>query len=85
MASYLTWHDLCGYMGSATVVLLYFLNMRGLVDHRKLFYPATNLAGCFLIMISLSYDFNPASFLIEIFWSLVSIYGIIGAFAYRKT
>ena len=72
----LHWYDVFGYMGSAIVVVLYFLNMRGMISTRGLSYPLVNLLGCFLIISSLWHDFNLPAFLIEAFWALVSVYGI---------
>lgn len=69
--------DLVGLVGSIIIVSLYYLNLRGRVDATGLFYPVLNLVGCALIMVSLVYDFNAPSLFIEIFWSSVSVYGIV--------
>lgn len=77
MASLTTFPDLVGYLGSFTIVLLYLLTIQGKVHAAGLFYPLANLLGCGLIMYSLFHNFNSPSFVIEVFWSSVSIYGIV--------
>ena len=76
--------DFVGFLGSIVVVSQYFLNIQGKISASGLLYPLLNLAGCFMIMFSLIYNFNPPSFFIEIFWSSVSIYGIFCYFRSRK-
>ncbi|MBO6037463.1 MAG: hypothetical protein IJ934_00215 [Acetobacter sp.] len=83
MLSGLQWYDLCGYFGSTLFVIMYFLNIKGTVDTRGFLYPTTNLLGCCLMIASLWHDFNRAAFLIEVFWSLASIYGIIEVIWHR--
>jgi hypothetical protein len=39
-------------------------------------YPVINLVGAILILVSLTKTFNLASFVIEIAWIGISIYGI---------
>lgn len=84
MFHFLTGPDIIGYFGSITVVALYYLSLTGGINTRGLRYPLVNLVGCFLIMVSLVYSFNPASFAIEIFWSTVSIIGIARYFSRRS-
>lgn len=68
--------NLIGYFGAAIVVLAYFLNQRGSLKSEDWRFPAINLSGSVLVMVSLVYHLNPPSVLIEAFWSSISLYGI---------
>ena len=68
--------NLLGYLGASIVVTAYFLNQRGLLNSGSWRFPATNLFGSVLVMASLLHNFNPPSFVIEVFWSSISLYGI---------
>ncbi len=67
---------LIGYLGAGIVILSYFLNQRGLLRSESWRFPALNLAGSLLVMLSLYYRPNPPSVVIEAFWSAISLYGI---------
>ena len=68
--------NLSGYAGAATVALAYFLNQQGALRSQDWRYPAMNLAGSLLIMVSLAFTFNAPSLVIELFWSAISVFGI---------
>ena len=84
MDSYASFPDLVGYVGSAIIVALYFQNISGRIDAKGLLYPCANLAACVLIVFSLLHRFNPPSFVIEVFWSAVSLYGIVSYVMKRR-
>jgi hypothetical protein len=65
-----------GYIGAGIVVVSYFFNQKGLLRSQDWRFPAMNLAGSLLVMVSLYYQPNPPSIAIEVFWSTISIYGI---------
>ena len=71
--------DLVGLGGALLIGLLYLLNLRGAVDSRGWRFPAGNLLGSLLILWSLSGAFNLPSLLIELFWSAISVAGVVGA------
>ena len=54
----------------------YFLLQIGRLNSRDLAYQIINLAGAVLLIISLFVHFNLDSFLIEVFWIIITIYGI---------
>ncbi|ALS59638.1 hypothetical protein AT302_07600 [Pandoraea norimbergensis] len=68
--------DFIGILGAAFVVLAYFLNQRGRLSSSDWRFPGINLCGSVLITVSLIYNPNPASLLIEIFWGAISLYGL---------
>ncbi len=77
MAGYLdTAPSVLGYLGAALIVLGYFLNQKGRLRSEDWRFPAMNLLGSVLVIVSLFYHPNLPSAAIEIFWSLISIYGI---------
>ncbi|MDN4502963.1 hypothetical protein QX776_11170 [Alteromonadaceae bacterium BrNp21-10] len=70
------WHDVIGNIGVGLIVLSYFLLQLGKMSSDKLAYSVTNLIGANFLLISLYFNFNLASVVIEIFWIAISLYGI---------
>ena len=71
------WHDLIGTTGAAMIVVSYALLQLERIASTELSYSLLNAAGAALILISLIVDFNFAAFLIESFWLLISVIGIV--------
>jgi hypothetical protein len=71
------WHDLVGNLGVLLVLGTYLLLQTGRMDMRRPAYSAGNAMGAVLILVSLAYDFNLSSFIIEIVWLLISLYGLV--------
>ena len=76
--------DLVGFVGVAFVVGTYFLSQIGKMDVTMPLYPALNGIGALFILFSLYYSFNPASFVIEMFWLLISVVGLVRALSKRQ-
>ena len=72
----MSWPDALGAVGAALIILAYFLNQQRRLSSEDWRYPATNLAGAVLILVSLWYEPNLPSVIIESFWVLISLYGI---------
>jgi hypothetical protein len=72
-----TWYDIIGTIGVAVIVITYFLLQLGRVASGQLSYSLLNGVGAALILISLYYDFNLPSVVVEAFWLVISIFGII--------
>jgi hypothetical protein len=68
--------NLVGYLGAAVLIVGYFLNQKGRLRSEDWRFPGINLLGSAMIMVSLVYQLNPPSVVIEIFWSGISLYGI---------
>ena len=68
--------DTIGMLGTALVVLAYYLLQLERTDPRGLAYNMINLVGAVLLLISLCFHFNLASFVIEIFWIFASLIGL---------
>jgi hypothetical protein len=73
----IAWYDIIGTLGVAVIVVTYFLLQVGHVKSEQLIYSLLNGVGAALILISLYYDFNLPSVVVEAFWLVISIFGII--------
>ena len=62
--------------GTALVVLAYYLLQLEKVDPKGLKYNLMNFFGAVLLLISLSFTFNLASYIIELFWIGASLIGL---------
>jgi len=71
--SYLT---ILGILGVGCIISAYFLLQFGKIKADELKYPITNLIGSVLILLSLLHTWNLPSFIIEVCWIGISLYGI---------
>lgn len=72
-----TWFiDTIGMLGTLLVVLAYYLLQLERTDPKGLAYNMINLVGAILLLFSLCFHFNLASFVIEIFWIAASLIGL---------
>lgn len=76
--------DLVGYCGVACVVGTYLLSQIGRMDTTRPLYPAINGVGAALILVSLYFRPNPPSIVIELFWFLISIVGLVRALTAKR-
>jgi hypothetical protein len=72
----MNWYDIVGTLGVAIIVLTYILLQIDRVRSDQLIYSLLNAAGAALILVSLYFDFNFPSFIVEFFWLLISLFGI---------
>ena len=72
-----TWYDLVGNIGVALILIAYLLLQLKRIKSEQLLYSLMNGIGAVLIIVSLVFDFNLSAFIIEFFWLLISIFGII--------
>ena len=68
--------NLAGLVGVGLIVLFYFLIQTERVTADALAYSVGNGVGAALILLSLIFDFNLPSFVIESIWLVISLYGI---------
>lgn len=68
--------DIIGLVGVVLILLAYFFSQIGRWQHNSYPYLYSNLFGAILVMYSLYFNWNLASFVIECFWLLISIYGL---------
>ena len=65
-----------GFIGMIFVVIAYFLLQTEKQKITSLTYQLLNLIGAILLLISLFVHFNLGSFVIEIFWITITLYGM---------
>ena len=70
------WYDILGTAGVAIIIITYVLLQLERVRSNQLSYSLLNAVGAALILISLYYDFNFPSFIVESFWLIISLFGI---------
>ena len=71
------WYDFAGNVGVVLMVLGYLLLQAEKIRSSDLSYSLMNGVGAMLVLISLIYRFNVSAFLVELFWLLISIYGLV--------
>lgn len=71
------WYDFVGNVGVILILGSYFLLQIDRVDSKSVAYSVGNAIGAVLILVSLCFAFNLSSFVIEIFWLLISLYGLL--------
>ena len=77
------WYDILGTVGVAVIIVTYVLLQLGKVRSEQPIYSLLNAVGATLILISLYFDFNFPSFVVEFFWLLISLFGI-GKYFWQK-
>jgi hypothetical protein len=75
--------DVIGLIGVALILFAYAGVQSGRLPAADWCFSAINGAGALLIMISLLFTFNLASFVIEVFWLLISAFGLWKAWRRR--
>jgi len=71
------WHQLAGIVGTTLIVVSYLLLQLGRVSGTQLSYSVMNAVGASLLVVSLLYSFNLGAFVVECFWAVISVGGII--------
>ncbi len=75
-ATALSFPDVIGLIGVSLILLTYALLTLEKMDSKGWRYSVGNGVGALLILISLFYTFNLASFVIEIAWLAISGFGL---------
>ncbi|MFP4518264.1 MAG: CBU_0592 family membrane protein [Oceanicaulis sp.] len=68
--------DVIGIAGVACVLAAYFLLQIEKVRGDSVLYLMLNLTGACLLIVSLMVTFNLASFIIEVCWLAISLFGL---------
>jgi hypothetical protein len=71
------WHDLIGNAGVVAILATYALVQLDRMAVRDLSYSLLNALGAVFILVSLMFDFNLSSFVIEVVWLMISVYAIV--------
>lgn len=70
-----TLYDLIGFIGVAVLIAAYFANQQGWLRSDDWRFPFANLVGAALILVSLCFEWNFPSVVIEAFWIAISLWG----------
>ena len=71
------WHDVIGNVGVVAILATYALVQLERLEVRDLSYSLLNALGAAFVLVSLIFEFNLSSFLIEVTWLAISVYGIV--------
>lgn len=71
--------DAIGIAGVLLIVIAYVMMQLDRMDPKKILFSLLNAIGAIFILISLIYDWNLASFIMEIIWITISLYGVYQA------
>ncbi|MGI9167553.1 MAG: CBU_0592 family membrane protein [Pyrinomonadaceae bacterium] len=81
----LTWFDLAGFVGVVLIVIAYLLLQLNRLPSSAPSYSLMNALGAGLVMVSLLFDFNLSAFLMEAFWFLISLFGLLRTLSSRPS
>ena len=73
----MTLPDLIGLTGVALLIVTYALLQLDRIDPKGFWYSFNNMIVAILVSVSLYYTWNTASVVIEVFWFLSSVYGLV--------
>ena len=73
----MTLPDFIGLTGVALLIVTYALLQLDRIDPKGFWYSFNNLLVAILVTVSLIYTPNLASIVIEVFWFLISLYGVV--------
>ena len=71
------WFDMAGLIGVVLIIVAYLLLQLGKLPSTAPSYSLLNAVGAFLVMVSLFFDFNISAFLMEAFWFVISLFGLL--------
>jgi len=71
------WSDFVGNVGVVILVGTFALLQFGKLDAKGFWYSFNNMLVAILLGVNLYYKPNLSSIIIEVFWFLLSIYGLI--------
>ena len=80
-----TFYDVLGNIGVFLIILTYLLLQLQKMTSDSLLYSLINALGASLIIISLLFDFNLSAFIVEAFWVIISLIGIVRFYRSRGT
>jgi len=76
--------EVVGYSGVALLIVTYAMLQLGKIDPKGFWYSFNNLLVALLVTVSLLHTMNKPSMVIEVFWFIISAYGIYMYFKRRQ-
>jgi hypothetical protein len=77
--------DIIGITGVFIIIIAYILMQIDRMHPKGFLFSLLNTLGAVFILISLLYDWNLASFIMEVIWLTLSFYGTIRGYKKLKT
>ena len=77
--------DIIGISGVFIIVVAYILMQIDRMDPKGFLFSLLNTIGAIFILVSLLYDWNLASFVMEVIWLTLSFYGTIRGYKKIKS
>ena len=77
------WYDILGTLGVGIILVAYVLLQIERLRSDQPVFSLMNAVGAAMILVSLWFDFNFSSFLMEFFWLVVSLFGV-GKYLFTK-
>jgi len=84
MTLQIEWPTIVGIIGTLLVLIAFFLLQARKLHGNGPVYQLLNAIGAAAIIVSLVYQFNLASMLLEIAWLLISLYGLAVGIRHRR-
>ena len=72
-----TWYDAVGFVGVILIIVAYLLLQLNRLPSASPIYSGLNALGALCVIVSLLFEFNVSAFLMEAFWFLISIMGLV--------
>jgi hypothetical protein len=76
-------HNIVGSLGVIMIITSYLFIQIDKMSVKGVQYSLINAVGALLVLFSLYYEFNLSAFIIELFWLIISLYGLFNF--YRKS
>lgn len=76
-------HNIVGSLGVIMIITSYLFIQIDKLSVKGVQYSLINAVGALLVLFSLYYEFNLSAFIIELFWLIISLYGLFNF--YRKS
>jgi hypothetical protein len=70
-------YTVSGIVGAGCFIVSYFGTLQGWLDPAGWRFPAINLAGAMLVLVSFIDAWNLPSVVLECFWGSISVYGLV--------
>ena len=76
---------LIGFSGVALLIVTYAMLQLDKIDPKGFWYSFNNMIVAILVTFSLLVTMNKASMVIEVFWFIISVYGIVAYLRRKKS
>jgi hypothetical protein len=73
-----------GVAGTGCYVAAYVATLHGWLKAGEWRFPAINLLGAILVLVSLADAWNLPSAVLELFWGAISVYGLVRCWSGRQ-